>query len=44
MNLIPQVANLNMALAPIAGIIVAMLGLVGAITAILFLRRKRIDS
>ena len=44
MNLIPQVTNLNTALAPIAGIIVALLGLVGAITAILFLRRKRVDN
>jgi hypothetical protein len=44
MNLIPQVTNLNTDLAPLAGIIVALLGLVGAITAILFLRRKRIDN
>jgi len=44
MNLIPQVTNLNTALAPIAGIIIALLGLVGAITAILILRRKRVDN
>jgi hypothetical protein len=44
MSLIPQVTNLNTALAPIAGIIVALLGLVGVITAILFLRRKRVDN
>jgi hypothetical protein len=44
MNLIPQVTTLNTALAPVAGIIVALLGLVGAITVILFLRRKRVDD
>ena len=44
MNLIPQVTTLNTDLAPLAGIIVVLLGLVGAITAILFLRRKRVDN
>jgi len=44
MNLTPQVTTLNTALAPIAGIIVALLGLVGAITVILILRRKRVDD
>ena len=43
MNLIPRATNLNTALAPISGIIVMLFGLVGAITAILFLRRKRAD-
>jgi hypothetical protein len=44
MSLIPQATNLNTALAPIAGIIAALLGLVGTITAILFLRRRRVDN
>ena len=44
MSLIPQVTKLNTALAPIAGIIVALLGLVGVITVILFLRRRRVDD
>jgi hypothetical protein len=44
MNLIPQVTNLNTDLAPIAGIVLALVGLLGVITVILFLRRKRVDN
>lgn len=44
MNLVPQEANLSTDLAPISGILLAFIVLAGMITAILFLRRKRIES
>ncbi|MGA2972026.1 MAG: hypothetical protein ABSE39_05305 [Candidatus Bathyarchaeia archaeon] len=44
MNLIPQETNLSTDLAPIAGIVLTLFGLVGVVAAILILRRKRVDN
>ncbi|MGD0177173.1 MAG: hypothetical protein ABSC50_10155 [Candidatus Bathyarchaeia archaeon] len=44
MILIPQVTNLSTELAPVAGIILMLLGFVGVIAAVLILRRKRSDA
>lgn len=44
MILTPQVTNLSTELAPIAGIILTLLGLLGIIAAVLIVRRKRPDA
>ena len=44
MILIPQVTNLNTELAPVAGIILTLLGFFGVIAAVLIIRRRRSDA